>query len=220
MENNDIKMPTSLLDELRMRKQAIKDARQVVCVETIKYKSKIKKYEDLIERERGEVRVLGDKPINVSLETLVEEIAKEWKTGVENLDVRVKFFNTAKFEKMERNEFLRYYINSNKDSLVYMTLIVDSKNCENHFETAIGMDLFEKQRNGQMLKDFLIVETRYNGKFITDFVCSNYKNLIFNYKFSYLIDINKCVPINKNAEIIYKAYKRDCEEKENSYGKE
>ncbi len=209
----------SLLKKLIERRINLHDIESGILEEKKKYEETIGVYKANAENVMEEIEKIKKEKISVNAETLVQVIANEWGVEVEDVNVRVRFYNTAKVGKITKDKFIRFY-KEDISKKVYLTFIVDYINNQKHFETVVGFNLFDIQKNSQRLIDFLIVETKYDEEgYKTDFVCPDYKNLIFNYKFSYLIDIDKCVPINKNAEIIYKAYERDCEEKENSYGK-
>ncbi|MBQ9795346.1 MAG: hypothetical protein IJW36_00090 [Clostridia bacterium] len=193
---NEIKMPKSLLEELIMRKQAVKDAEQFITEENRKFREKVAKSEAFIEREKREIEALRGSFVSVELEKLVEQVAKEWGTTVDNLEVVLVFdVISGKYEKYNFNEFgkfLHEFFNTKQEMAL---LITDKhgvcKRCECFKRPLFLLDLKEKQRDGKTLGQHLnLVSTEVEeGKFETTFVCDDYKNLIFNYRLSELLDL-------------------------------
>ena len=208
MENQGNKI--SLLEELRMRKQRIVDAGKHIDEETSEYKLRIKKYEDLIESEKLKLRSIQNTQIPVSLETLVEDIAKKWEVNVDDLVVNIEFPKTSVGGKYKKYEFVKLqdyqcFINGGVD--IKITIITKNKSITIKRKPKLS----DIQRNGQELRDFLDVETEKYGTFcFTNFICPDYKNLVLQYELRELLNASYA-PKNKISEMILETYQRECE---------
>ena len=70
--------------------------------------------------------------------------------------------------------------------------------------------LCDTQKNGLDLKDFLDVKIFRDGLyFYSDFVCPDYRNLVFDYRLDMILDETTFMPKNDVCEIILKAWKRE-----------
>ncbi|MBO5955103.1 MAG: hypothetical protein J6Q13_03990 [Clostridia bacterium] len=213
MENSKAKR---LFQEMIERKQKMKEAENFILHEEIKFKETVKDAKEELETNQKEVLKIYETPIKVGADTLVEEIAKEWGVSVENLDVDIKFVDTERFGKMGRNKFIKLCENESFNGLIrcYLNVISNNTNGYNSKSLKLPLNLLHYQRKGEMLKNWLEVKTKYKGwaPYI-DFVCTDYKNLIFELTFNMLVDIHagEFKPRNKNCELILNAYERECE---------
>lgn len=194
---NENRMPKSLLEELRMRKEAVRKAESFIQEENKKYRKKVAKSEAFVERENREIETLKNSFVSVELEKLVEEVAKEWGTSVDDLEVSVDFdVIPGKYDKCNFNEYGEF-LHKFFDTMQEMTLMITNKFgvCKRTrcFDRPLFLlDLRERQKDGKILAQHLnLVSTEVEeGKFETTFVCDDYKNLIFNYRLKELLDNN------------------------------
>ena len=97
MKNNEEKMPTSLLEELRMRKQSVNNTIGFINKKREEYANAVKDASIFLEREEREIGAMRNIPVYVDLEKFVEILAKEWGVESKKIVVDVKFHNTSRY---------------------------------------------------------------------------------------------------------------------------
>ncbi len=214
MEN---KTPKRLFEEMIERKQKMKEAENFIVHEEIKFKEIVKDAKEELEVNKKEILKIRDTQIKLGADTLVDEIAKEWGVSVENLTVDVEFVDTAQRGKMGRNKFIKLCENGAfYGQIIKCNLTVKSEygGIDKQMSLRVPLNLLHFQRNGERLKNCLEVKTDYRGwSLYTDFVCPDYKNLIFEFQYDTLIDTmaEEFTARNKRCELILNAYERECE---------
>ena len=214
MENNEIRTPRRLFEELIERNKKIQEADIFIMQEKKKYFEAVKDVEEEKEINRKEVLKIRNKPIRLGVNYLIEEIATKWDVDADKLIVDVEFVDTAKYGKIGKNKFLKICENESFDGLIKCNLIVEYEG-EGFDRTEclkLPLNLKHEQNNGQKLKEFLEVETVFRGwALYTDFKCPDYRNLIFEFLYDTLIDMraDEFKPRNKKCELILNAYERE-----------
>ena len=205
MENNtELKLPSNLLEELAMRKAAVKNAQDFIDVETEKYKNKIRDAEIFKEREEREIECIKNMNISITLESFVEEVAEEWNVDIKKLKVNVLFGTAEVLGKSSEKSFNKF-CKTRKD--LVMRLCVEYRG--NMIQIANPLDLDSIHKGGKTLSDYLRVVHYEKCAFInTNFHCADYRNLIFTYNVSSLVD-RKGKPYISTDELIFKAHARD-----------
>ncbi len=216
MENNEIRTPRRLFEEMIERKKNVAEAEKIITEEKIKYKERVCLADEEAKTNRKEIMKIRETQIKIGADTLVEELAKEWGVAIEDLLVDVKFVDTERFGKIGRNKFIKLCENESFDGLIkcYLNISCDNANINNFISFKLPLNLLHYQRNGERLKRFLDVKSTFKGWCTyTDFECPDYKNLIFEIRYDNLVDVNqeKFTPRNKNCELILNAYERECE---------
>jgi len=192
MEQVNVISIKNLLQELNERKLTINNAK------------------NLIQTEQYKIKKLQDTEFSFSIQSLIEEIAKEWNVNVEDLNIHLKTYQTKQVGKFTKDEFVEMFENNFSNS-ANLQLEITIKFKENKFYTCLPINFHDIQKDGRQLRDCIDIYTeRILGLgYITDFDFSDYKNFIFKLKYKYAFDFINCKPINKNCELYFKAQERD-----------
>ena len=207
MENNEVKMPTSLLEELRMRKQSVNNAIMFIDKKREEYANAVKDASKFLEREEREIGAMRSVPIYVDLENFVEILAKEWGVESKNIVVDVKFHNTRRYgSRISKECFIKLHKNGAYEGKIIAHVTFDTKNKSHHLEINPFLNFLDFQKNGRRLQEFLEVETKTEyASYSTDFVCPDYKNLIIRFDFDSLVNFNSCEFDSRTSELLYEA---------------
>ena len=208
-----------LFEELIKRKQNIKEAESFILREELKFNEIVKDARECVSSNKKQIMNIYESNIILGADTLIEEIAKEWGTSVNDLEVSLSFVDTAQRGKMGKNKFIRISEFASFDGIIKCSLNV--KACSDDMYKVINLNLplnlLHFQRNGKRLKNCLDVKTEFRDwALYTDFECSDILNLMFEFRYDALVDTSKeeFTPRDKKCELILNAYERECE-KEN-----
>lgn len=174
----------SLIETLIEKKRIIQKEKHTICMEMIKCRGLISKHGKVIQEQKDEIRALMNKNIRVNVETLVENLAKLWNVAVEDLDIEVQFPTTAIMGKASKKDMARIF-GERKD----ISIRIYVQNLGNGAAFSTSLDLKAIQKNGEILYNCLDVEQKEeNGYWKTNFVCQDYRNLVFIFSLNRLIN--------------------------------
>ena len=202
-------MQKSLLEVLRLKKQAIKDAETFIVEENEKHKAKIACSEARIQKEKREIDYLKCLIVSVNLETLVEEVANEWNVDLKDVATHVITDFCLPGEKT-LEDMITYIENQQK--IFKITLIVEDLTNPLRvmfFENEVNMNM--PLKNGCQLKNCLRVEKKQNafGKEETSLVCGSHKNLVFKYMAGHLLNPITSEPDGIACQLVFNAIEKD-----------
>lgn len=219
MEN---KITRRLFEEMIERKKKVAEAEKFILQEETKFNETVSGAKELVKTNNEEIMKIYETQIKVGAESLLEEIAKELNVNVDNLFVNVEFLDTARFGNIGRNKFLKLVENESYNGSIKCVLTVEckTKGVDETMRLVLPLNLLHYQKDGKRLKQFLEVETEWRSSWslYTDFKCPDYRNLIFEFNYSALIEIlsNEYKPRDKKCEMILNAYERECEKEKQS----
>lgn len=225
MENNEIRTPRRLFEELIERNKKIYDAQKFITEEEAKFEEIVSDARKEVKINQSEIKKIRETRIRVGAESLLEEIAKGWGVGAENLMVWVEFVDTEQSGKIGRNKFIKLVEDKSFNGQIKCKLIVECEyaGLDNEISMILPLNLDYLLKDGKKLKEFLEVETKWDRWVpYTDFKCPDYKNLIFVFNYENLVSLyhdrfeplTEFKPLNKKCELILNAYERECEKKE------
>ena len=93
----------SLLEELRIRKRNIDFAQEIIDRETIKYYESIKRSQEYVLQEKKKLEKVKEDILFVNLQTLINEIAKEWNANPDSLRVELKIGAKAEGKETKKS---------------------------------------------------------------------------------------------------------------------
>ena len=223
MENNEIRTPRRLFEELIERNKKIYDAQKFITEEEAKFEEIVSDARKEVKINQSEIKKIRETRIRVGAESLLEEIAKELNVNVDNLLVNIEFLDTERSGKISRNKFIKLVENESFDGSLKCVLAVECKTngVDETMRLVLPLNLDYLLKDGKKLKEFLEVETKWDRWApYTDFKCPDYKNLIFVFNYENLVSLyvdrfepllTEFKPLNKKCELILNAYERECE---------